>query len=98
MSEAARRGVDLALTRPGEDRHVGHEGLHVHRPERPEAVVWFALRRDLWGQGRATEALRGVLRFGVEQLGVHRCVGDCDPRNLGSARAMETAGVRGEWR
>jgi ribosomal-protein-alanine N-acetyltransferase len=95
-SETPRRVFDLALTRKGEDRFLGRAGLGIERPEHHEAMVWFQLRRDLWGQGYTTEALRGVLRFGFETLKLHRCYGDCDPRNVGSARVMEKAGMRRE--
>lgn len=82
---------------------------NVARPEHREAMVWFTLRRDLWGQGLASEAARAVVSFGFRELKLHRVFGDCDPRNGASARLMERLGfvreahfrenwwLKGEW-
>jgi len=108
-SAVPRTTFDLAITRPGEDRYLGRAGLHVARPEHREAMVWFTLRRDLWGQGLASEAARAVVSFGFRELKLHRVFGDCDPRNAASARLMERLGfvreahfrenwwLKGEW-
>lgn len=95
-AQSPRRVYDFAITRPGEDRYLGRAGLDVTRPEHREAMVWFQLRRDLWGQGLVTEALSAVLDFAFREVKVHRCFGDCDPRNLGSARVMEKVGMKRE--
>jgi RimJ/RimL family protein N-acetyltransferase len=94
--EAPRRVFDLAITRPGEDRFLGRVGVHVTRPEHRDATLWFTLRRDLWGQGLVTEAARALLDFAFDTLALHRVWGDCDPRNVGSARVMEKLGMRRE--
>lgn len=95
-SASPRRVYDLAITRPGEDRYLGRAGFEVTRPAHREAMVWFQLRRELWGQGLVTEALIAVLDFAFDEVGVHRCFGDCDPRNVGSARVMEKVGMKRE--
>lgn len=95
-AESPRRVFDFALTFPGEDRFLGRAGFHVQRPEHREAMVWFQLRRDLWGQGLVTEALTAVLDFAFFEQMVHRCYGDCDPRNVASARVMEKVGMKRE--
>jgi ribosomal-protein-alanine N-acetyltransferase len=43
-----------------------------------------------------TEALRALLGFSFEQLGVDKVFGECDHRNVASARVMEKAGMRRE--
>lgn len=91
-----RRVFGLAITLEGEDRLIGHVGLRMDRPEHREAMIWFNLRRDRWGQGIATEAVTGLIAFCFDRLGLHRVWGDCDPRNLASARVMEKLGMRRE--
>ena len=94
--ETPRTVFDLAICLTGEERYCGRAGLKIERPEHREAMVWFQLRRDQWGHGYAPEALRKVLDYGFEHLGLHRAYGDCDPRNLASARVMEKVGMRRE--
>lgn len=99
IAEAARNPrtiYDLAITRRNEDLFLGRVGLNLKRPEHREAELWFNLRRDLWGRGMATEAVRAMVDFGFRALHLHRIYGDCDPRNLPSARLMEKLGLRRE--
>src|SRR5215468_2864017 len=44
----------------------------------------------------AAELAATLLRLGFEGLGLHRIIGRCDGRNLGSARVMEHNGMRRE--
>jgi len=46
------------------------------------------------GLGYATEAARGLVRAGFEQLGVARIFATCDVANRASARVLEKAGLR----
>lgn len=95
-SELPRRTFDLALCLPGDDRFLGRVGLRIERPEHKEAQLWFNLRRDRWGQGLASEAATALLDFAFDTLQLHRVYGDCDPRNVPSARLMERVGMRRE--
>lgn len=47
-----------------------------------------------------TEALKGMLRLGFEDMKLHRIFGGTDIENTGSKRVMEKAGMRFEsrWR
>ncbi len=70
----------------------------------------MAVNPDYWNRGIATEAGRAILKFGFEELGLHRIFAMCDVENRASARVMEKCGmkyegtlrddalVRGEWR
>jgi [ribosomal protein S5]-alanine N-acetyltransferase len=60
------------------------------------AEVGFALRRDLWGQGLATDALSSLIEFSFETLALHRLEADVDPRNERSQRVLERQGFRRE--
>jgi RimJ/RimL family protein N-acetyltransferase len=48
------------------------------------------------GHGYTTEAARPLLAFAFETLGLHRVVGQLEPRNVGSARVLEKLGMRRE--
>ena len=60
------------------------------------AEVGYALRKDRWGRGLATEAVGAVLDFGFDRMGLHRVGADTDPRNTASARVLERLGFQRE--
>jgi RimJ/RimL family protein N-acetyltransferase len=55
-----------------------------------------SLHPDAQGRGYATEGAREILRLGFDELGLHRIVAGCDPRNTGSMRVMDRLGMRRE--
>ena len=65
-------------------------------PAHRRAEVGFALRRDTWGHGFATEALRVLIGFSFEALDLHRLEADVDPKNERSLRLLERQGFRRE--
>ena len=54
----------------------------------------YALARHHWNQGYMTEVLRGVFAYEFETLGLPQLSANCRAANIGSARAMEKAGMR----
>jgi len=61
-----------------------------------QGEIGFVFHPAFQGRGLATEAAAALLRLGFEGLGLHRIIGRCDGRNLGSARVMEHNGMRRE--
>ena len=100
----------FALQLVGAPRLIGSIRIGVTEPAHRQGDVGYALHPDLWGHGYATEALRRVLAFGFEGLGLERIWAIADSRNEASWRVMERAGMeregvmrhhrlhRGEWR
>lgn len=68
---------------------------HSHTRDQ-HAAVGYCFSKEAWGQGYATEAATAVLRFGFEQLGLHKIFATCDVDNKGSARVLEKIGMRRE--
>ena len=103
-----RTSYELAITIDGE--LIGGCGLTIHSISDKKAEVGYCLRRDMWGKGIATEVAASLIRFGFEELGLHRIRALCDTMNHGSYRVMEKNGmqregvlrdekrIRGEWR
>jgi RimJ/RimL family protein N-acetyltransferase len=89
---------------------IGGCTLHITDAGYREAYIGYCLARNQWGRGYATEVARGLLKFGFEDLELHRIHATCDPRNDPSARVLEKIGMqregrlrehvlqRGEWR
>jgi [ribosomal protein S5]-alanine N-acetyltransferase len=105
--EATRRAVDAirrhdqlhgfglwALDERDGSQLVGVAGLAWVEGHGPEVEAAYILRRDRWGRGYATEALRAVLEIGHGQLGLERIVALAYLENDASRRVMEKAGMR----
>jgi ribosomal-protein-alanine N-acetyltransferase len=123
--EETRKFIDLAIYQQGivprvnfhfvvlllkTGQIIGGCGIHVRIPDQHTAVVGYCLNKKFWGGGHGTETLGALLKFGFEQVGIHRIEATCDTRNIGSVRVMEKNGMRrkahfkqhiwqkGEWR
>jgi [ribosomal protein S5]-alanine N-acetyltransferase len=62
-------------------------------PEHARAEMAYVLARSHWGRGLMTEAVRAVIRFGFERMGLNRIEARCISENAASARVMEKAGM-----
>lgn len=93
--EDPRTVFDLAIVLKSTNHLIGRVGLKVEH-DAEEAALWYILNRTYWGKGYTTEAAKEMLRFGFEELQLHRIWADCDPRNVGSFKVMEKLGMRRE--
>jgi RimJ/RimL family protein N-acetyltransferase len=72
---------------------IGAIGLRATgEPGVGSAGYWYS--PAVWGRGFATEALRKVLRYGFEVVGLHRIEARHVIENPASGRVMEKAGMR----
>jgi len=62
--------------------------------ETDELEIGYAIARDAWGKGFATEAARGFLRYAFEQLKSDKIVAVAEPENASSRRVMEKIGMK----
>lgn len=58
----------------------------------------YALRRQDWGKGYATEATRLMIAFGFDALELHRLQAACGPDNRASQRLLARLGFMPEGR
>ena len=77
-------------------RVIGGCGLDITDRDSLEGEIGYHLHREFWNQGIAAEAATELLRFGFENLTLHRIIADCAAANTASARVMEKAGMRKE--
>ena len=84
------------IVRKDEGRVVGTIGYMWFQPENNAAEVGYSLARDCWNQGYMTEALRAVLRFLFDEVGMRRVMARHDTANPASGRVMAHAGMRYE--
>lgn len=65
-------------------------------PDNREGWLGFCLNRHFWGKGYGTETANALLRFGFQQLDLHRIYATCDPSNNASAHVLEKIGMQRE--
>ena len=56
----------------------------------------YWIKRDLWGQGFATEAALGMLHFGFQKLKMNKIYATASPENPASIRVLERIGMKKE--
>ena len=88
------RGYGMfALQQRDSDEVIGFCGL-VHPRGQEEVEIKYALRRDFWGQGLATEAVRAMLDYGATELGIDYVIATIAPENRASHRVLLKAGMQ----
>ena len=89
----ASRGYGrVAIHDRAEGRFVGRGGLQFW-PQFDEVEVTWALRREAWGQGLATEAGGAWVQWGLEHLDVPYITALIAPENVGSRAVAERLGM-----
>jgi len=89
-------GIVLLAEEAETGRFVGELMLRLSSEVSRQGEVGWSVHPDAQGRGYGTEGARGMLRLGFDELGLHRIVAECDPRNEASIRVMEKLGMRRE--
>lgn len=89
------REVSLAVTLRDDDVFIGGIGLRVME-EYQHAELGYWLGVPYWGQGYATEAAREMLRYGFEQLRLHRIFASHFENNPPSGKVLKKLGMKYE--
>jgi len=84
-----------AMIHKPDNQFIGHCGLR-YWPGSSDVEVLYALARQYWGQGLATEGARTSLRYGFEHLKLERIMAAALVDNHASRRVMEKIGLRYE--
>ena len=85
-------GVNFAVVLRERGELCGSCGLLINsRDANAELGYWIGV--PYWGQGYATEAAREVVRYGFEQLGLHRIYAAHFGNNPASGRVLRKIGM-----
>jgi [ribosomal protein S5]-alanine N-acetyltransferase len=85
----------LAVTLRSDGRQIGGAGLVVDEQHK-HAELGYWLGVSYWGKGYATEAARELLRYGFEDLRLHRIFASHFNHNPASGRILKKLGMRHE--
>jgi len=91
MIEDSNR-IWLAIVLRTDGRQIGGAGLTVDR-QHQHAELGYWLGAPYWGQGYATEAAQEMLRYGFEDLGLHRIFASHFKHNPASGRILKKLGM-----
>ena len=84
---------DWSLVDQESGRMIGTCGFTSFSCPNDAAEIGYVLNPDYQGRGLATEAVRRVLAFGFEELGLHRIEAHFIEGNAASLRLMERVGM-----
>lgn len=77
---------------------AGTIGAYDYDAETDSIEIGCSIARRFWGKGFASEAVKAVLDYLLEEEKIGRVTAWCAADNIGSLRAMEKAGMRQESR
>ncbi|MBT2689661.1 GNAT family N-acetyltransferase [Bacillus sp. ISL-47] len=74
---------------------IGHISFHKYFGDHTYEIGWV-FNPKFYHKGYATEAAYAVLKYGFQELCLHRVIATCQPENPPSYRVMEKIGMRRE--
>lgn len=84
------REYSFGIYETATDKLIGHISMYsIKRLPFLSALVGYSVDESYTGRGIATEAVKLVVAFGFEKLGLHRIEAYVSPRNTGSVRVLE---------
>ena len=81
------------VVRKGDDELVGMIEMRI---DKFSADLGYAIAREYWGNGYATEMTQAVIEWAISQENIFRVWATCDIENTASARVVEKAGMQRE--
>jgi [ribosomal protein S5]-alanine N-acetyltransferase len=98
MAKCYQEATELrwGITLKDDDTVIGMCGFNYWIRRDARASVGYDLARIHWGQGIMTEAIKAVIAFGFDHMGLNRIEADADGRNPASARVLKKVGFRQE--
>ncbi|MBI5706628.1 MAG: GNAT family N-acetyltransferase [Armatimonadetes bacterium] len=93
---AANQWLDLSIVHRETGDTLGKCSLFAFFEQCRRAEMGYLLGRPFWGHGYMAEATAELIRYGFENLDLHRIEADIDPRNRPSARVLERNGFQQE--
>jgi RimJ/RimL family protein N-acetyltransferase len=97
--ERNKHGLFLVLLYNEETKQttpIGTASLMKGAPSTPHYLapdVGYVILPEMNGRGYATEATKGLIEYAKNDLGIDDVFGFCSPKNIGSRRVLEKAGM-----
>jgi RimJ/RimL family protein N-acetyltransferase len=98
QNEQPRYGFTFIIEHQTMQSPVGRCRLQITNASIREAEIGYHLSPQSWGHGYATETARELLRFGFQDLNLHRIMAKCYVENSRSIHILEKIGMKLEGR
>jgi [ribosomal protein S5]-alanine N-acetyltransferase len=85
----------FAVVLKDENTLIGHIAFHKYFGDHTYEIGWV-FNPEFQNKGYASEAAKSILKYGFEELKLHRIIATCQPENIASYRVMEKIGMRRE--
>ena len=85
---------DWAVTLKSSGKMIGTCGFTSLAPEHQRGEIGYVISPEFWGMGIAKEAAEAVIRFGFEQMDLHRIEAKFIVGNDASERVMQKLGMQ----
>jgi len=89
-------GMRWGITRQGNETLIGTCGFHNWAPHDSRADIGYDLLPEYWGQGLMREAVSRMIRYGIDELSLHRLQAMVHPENVRSRGLLERLGFTQE--
>jgi len=90
------RGIRWGIVRKGGNELIGTCGYYDWIKTACRAEIGYDLDPAYWGQGIMTEALRAMLKYGFEKMGLNRIQAIIDSKNTRSLKLVHRLGFKKE--
>ena len=88
--------VYWALILKKTNEFIGGAGFWRLIKEHFRAEIGYQLLPDYWRKGYSFEALKSIIQFGFEKMGLHSIEGNINPKNVPSIKLLEKLGFKQE--
>ncbi|EJQ43606.1 hypothetical protein IEQ_04934 [Bacillus cereus BAG6X1-2] len=84
-----RSRFTFAIIEKKKERLIGAGEINIRDFKNREGEIEYIINQNYWRMGFATEVSKMLIKFGFEELNLHRIFATCDPRNIGSRKVLE---------
>ncbi len=77
-------------------KFIGLAGMNAPANRFKIGEIYYKLIPEFWGNGYATEAAKGLVKFGFETLKLHRVEAGVATKNVQSIKVLEKIGMKNE--
>lgn len=88
----AEEGVGWAMSLRGAGHFIGYAAHWRLMKQHLRSEIGYQMLKEHWGKGLMTEALRAILGFGFERMGLNSVEAQIDPANTRSRKTLERLG------